>query len=106
MTLVSNALSHDDTEGNVRHIRQSSQPNALVRELPSWVKEQMHSWGQPFCLPEWDDDDEAIDEEHVGSYRINNGWKVSLCCFDRCSAPFANVCLTIAFVHMPQHCII
>ncbi|KAL7513287.1 hypothetical protein ACHAXN_010379 [Cyclotella atomus] len=45
----------------------------------------MHSWGQPFCLPEWDDDDEAIDEEHVGSYRINNGWKGSDLCHSKSS---------------------
>jgi acyl-CoA hydrolase len=96
MTLVSNALSHDDTEGNVRHTIHPSPPNALVRELPSWVKEQMHSWGQPFCLPEWDDDDEAADEESIESYRLNHGWKVSLSSvLFGCSSPLQMFRLTI-----------
>jgi hypothetical protein len=85
MTLVSNALACDDSKGDVLRVH-PNQSDALVckRDLPSWLKEQCHLWGERFCLPEWDGDEDGDENNDVATFRADNEWKVScetiLCC--------------------------
>ena len=73
MTLATKDLVCDDAKADVQ-----VQPSALVHNrIPSWVKEQMHLWGERFCLPEWDDDEDDNGDVGFGNFRIDNGWKVS-----------------------------
>ncbi|KAL7482063.1 hypothetical protein ACHAW6_007744 [Cyclotella cf. meneghiniana] len=83
-TQVSTSVDHRG-EGIPR--QQLSPSTALVpeRSLPSWVKEQMHQWGEPFCLPEWDDDEDVDEENDVDTYRSSHGWKGRDLCHSKSS---------------------
>lgn len=73
MTLATKDLVCDDAKADVQ-----VQPSALVHNrIPSWVKEQMHLWGERFCLPEWDDDEDDNGDFGFENFRVDNGWKVS-----------------------------
>lgn len=72
------ARSLDDGESKDPSVMSSK------RRLPLWVKEQLPGWGERFCLPEWDDDDDFFEGDELlndksemnNEYRGNNGWKV------------------------------
>ena len=60
--------------------RLKSDVQTAYRKLPQWAIEQIPTWGERICMPEWDVD-ESIEE--VGNsdlndndYRSMSGWKV------------------------------
>jgi len=68
--------------------RLKSDVQITYRKLPEWATEQIPTWGERICMPEWDVD-ESIEE--VGNsdlndivdsdYRSMSGWKVCVCHF-------------------------
>jgi len=68
--------------------RLKSDGESTHRKLPQWTIEQIPTWGERICMPEWDVD-ESIEE--VGNsdlndivdsdYRSMSGWKVCVCHF-------------------------
>eukprot|EP00956_Cyclotella_meneghiniana_P022080 scaffold41100_cov57-Cyclotella_meneghiniana.AAC.3 len=82
MTLATKDHVCEDTNGD-----KEVQRTALVhnRTIPSWVKEQMHLWGERFCFPEWDDDEDANDDCDLENYRFDYGWKGKDLCHSKTS---------------------
>ena len=63
--------------------RLKSDENVKHRKIPRWAQEQIPTWGERICMPEWDVD-ESIEEGRNsnlndivgGDYRSMSGWKV------------------------------
>ena len=65
--------------------RLKSDVQTTYRKLPQWAIEQIPTWGERICMPEWDADESIIE---VGSgdlndivdsdYRSMSGWKVCM----------------------------
>ncbi|KAL7527572.1 hypothetical protein ACHAXR_002018 [Thalassiosira sp. AJA248-18] len=90
--VVERLVDEDDSKKDERPSSSSSiisdaQQQQQKRELPPWVKAQLHHWGERVCVPEWDDDDD--DEQggekdgKCGDYRRKNGWKGSDLCHSK-----------------------
>jgi len=66
--------------------RLKSDVQTTYRKLPQWAIEQIPTWGERICMPEWDVDESII--EVVGNsdlndivdsdYRSMSGWKVCM----------------------------
>ena len=98
MTLATKDHVCEDTKGD-----KEVQRTALVhnRTIPSWVKEQMHLWGERFCFPEWDDDEDANDDCDLENYRFDYGWKVSTYYHKCCSCVISSgVCFVFLLEHL------
>ena len=68
--------------------RLKSDINATHRKLPSWAIQQIPTWGERICMPEWDADESIIEAENGDlndivddDYRSMSGWKVCVCHF-------------------------
>ena len=58
------------------------------RKLPSWAIEQIPTWGERICMPEWDVDESIIEVGNSdlndlvdNDYRSMSGWKVCVSSF-------------------------